>query len=449
MLRNAKLAYLSDKAGKTRVVYILNWWCQEALRPLHDAMMEWLKEQPEDGTFDQRKASKTVQGWTAEGRKLWSYDLTAATDRWPKAHQRYVVEAFAGTKWAVLWEAILSIAPFSKPHGEEVVYEVGQPMGAYASWPSLAMTHHLLIRYLADQAGVPRDYVVLGDDVVIANDILAGEYVKALTDLGVTISEAKSVISPDHGPSCAEFAKRLFCNGKDLTPISIELFKEILIDHQWWKVMDLIKEINERSGSGNLITTEESILVTTPIRRVLDLLPKKEKERLLVLLGDLHNPWLPKWDDRGECGEHTKLRNPWEGVPKFVYLPLLREIVLRKLTNDCDSLMELNRALEKVTGNELSGYGLNSVNHPIKGVLTQLKDGIWSHILTIENGEAPKDFVTFTMDAEMVKTALTSGKDYRDYLRSKDRRQRIVLTTSYKTYKAYMDIVHGRSEYGL
>jgi hypothetical protein len=151
----AKLAYLSDKAGKTRVVYIMNYWMQSLLKPLHDAMFEWLRRQPQDGTWDQRKQIDRIRSWTKEGKPLWSFDLTAATDRWPKCHQKVVVQRFAGDNWAELWDFCMSISPYSKPHNHMVSYSVGQPMGAYASWAALAMTHHMLIRSIADALESP------------------------------------------------------------------------------------------------------------------------------------------------------------------------------------------------------------------------------------------------------------------------------------------------------
>lgn len=77
----AKLAFLADKAGKTRVVYILNYWMQSSLLPLHNVLMEELRKRPEDGTYRQQVACDTVKSWTKEGKALWSFDLTAATDR--------------------------------------------------------------------------------------------------------------------------------------------------------------------------------------------------------------------------------------------------------------------------------------------------------------------------------------------------------------------------------
>lgn len=93
---NAKLVFLPDKGGKTRIVYILSWWFQELLFPLHQRMMSWLRSQPQDATYDQRGAAIKIQELTRAGKPVWSFDLTAATDRWPAWHQALAIRGLFG-----------------------------------------------------------------------------------------------------------------------------------------------------------------------------------------------------------------------------------------------------------------------------------------------------------------------------------------------------------------
>lgn len=97
-------------------------------------------------------------------------------------------------------------------------------MGAYASWSALAMTHHMLIRYAAYALSIKDPlYVVLGDDVAIANKAVAAKYLEYVKILGLTISKGKSVIPENHihGKTIgAEFAKRVIVDGDELTPMS-------------------------------------------------------------------------------------------------------------------------------------------------------------------------------------------------------------------------------------
>lgn len=65
------------------------------------------------------------------------------------------------------------------------------------------------------------DYAVLGDDIVIANGKVAREYVSIMSELGVGIGLAKSLISRKGG---LEFAKRFYVGSKDCSPVA---FKEL------------------------------------------------------------------------------------------------------------------------------------------------------------------------------------------------------------------------------
>jgi hypothetical protein len=66
-----------------------------------------------------------------------------------------------------------------------------------------------------------KDYAVLGDDIVIANGLVAREYVRLMAELGVGIGLAKSLISRKGG---LEFAKRFFVASGDASPVA---FKEL------------------------------------------------------------------------------------------------------------------------------------------------------------------------------------------------------------------------------
>jgi hypothetical protein len=79
-------------------------------------------------------------------------------------------------------------------------------MGAYSSFSMLALTHHVIVRKAAHATNLNdfEDYCILGDDIVIANDDVASNYLKLMETLGVSINLSKSVISKD----IAEFAKK-------------------------------------------------------------------------------------------------------------------------------------------------------------------------------------------------------------------------------------------------
>lgn len=220
-----RLALLTEAAGKIRVVALMDCWSQWALRPLHDWIFGVLKEIPQDGTFDQLRPIKVLLKKVQPGTTIYSYDLSAATDRIPVEIQRLLLAQIFGHDFSVAWNNLLVGRPYVIPKRVArecgvprfLRYAVGQPMGAYSSWGMLALIHHAMVQYSAHRAGIGgwfALYAVLGDDVVIANDRVARKYRALCRLLGVTIGLEKSLVATGR---TLEFAKRLFFRGTDVS----------------------------------------------------------------------------------------------------------------------------------------------------------------------------------------------------------------------------------------
>jgi hypothetical protein len=84
------------------------------------------------------------------------------------------------------------------------------------------MLNHTLVRLSAYRCGIEHfeNYLVLGDDVVIARKEVALEYKLLLERIGVSISEPKSAILRD-GLNGLEFASRIFSEEKDYSPVPL------------------------------------------------------------------------------------------------------------------------------------------------------------------------------------------------------------------------------------
>jgi len=82
-LRTSRLVGLSEGAGKTRVIALGDLMSQAALKPFHDLIMERLRMLVTDGTWDQNHVIQRVKDMTLSHAPLFSFDLTAATDRFP------------------------------------------------------------------------------------------------------------------------------------------------------------------------------------------------------------------------------------------------------------------------------------------------------------------------------------------------------------------------------
>lgn len=176
-----------------------------------------LKGIPQDCTFNQNKFTERKGGLGLHSHNYNSLDLKNCTDRLPILLQKEVIAFLLDSEekansWAYLMVGIGFATPDRK---STVVYSVGQPMGAYSSFTTMALTHHLIIRYSARLVGKPNftDYWVLGDDVVIMDDDVATSYKRIISSLGVEISLEKSLVSRD----TFEFAKRLFHQGNEVS----------------------------------------------------------------------------------------------------------------------------------------------------------------------------------------------------------------------------------------
>lgn len=225
-----RISVIADKECKNRPIAIFDYWSQTSLVPLHDALFRVLRKLPTDSTHNQDSITQVLDSHYST---FHSIDLTAATDRFPVSLQESILSLFIGVEKANAWRNIMS-QPLQTPSGRTISYEVGQPMGAYSSWATFTLCHHLIIQFsayviLGIRDAWWTDYRVLGDDVVIFNNEVAEHYRQVLQVLGVTTSEAKTHVSKD----TFEFAKRWFTNGYEVSPFPINAVIEARSDpHQ-------------------------------------------------------------------------------------------------------------------------------------------------------------------------------------------------------------------------
>jgi hypothetical protein len=257
-----RLHALYEPAGKVRVVAIVDYWTQAVLKPVHDWMFKILKLIPTDATFDQEGA---VKEFASKGHKeIFSLDLKNATDTIPMNLYIKLFEPIFGSTLVNLWKALLVDRDYLKPaelrsEKEECLYKTrlhsltegrtswqaawklplktdqvvryttGQPMGALSSWSSLAMVHHLLVQFSAYTVRFEEkwfmDYLVLGDDVVIADRPVAERYQLILASFDITVGLAKSYISAD---GMFNFANQSYVGTENISPISLR--EEVGID---------------------------------------------------------------------------------------------------------------------------------------------------------------------------------------------------------------------------
>jgi len=95
---SAKLVAIPAPEGKTRIIAQLDYWSQEALKPLHDYVMKLLRRIPNDLTYRQSRGPSVMT--RQPGHSFWSIDLKSATDRFPIMTQFTVLETMFGTDFA-------------------------------------------------------------------------------------------------------------------------------------------------------------------------------------------------------------------------------------------------------------------------------------------------------------------------------------------------------------
>jgi hypothetical protein len=267
-----KVAFISEKGGKTRPVAMVDFWSQQVLKTFHqDIVKQMIKLMGvTDSTMDQSTAFKRAMS-ESRGKKTFSYDLKSATDRFPFKLQKAVFQSFYGKKFADSWE-ILMLRPFYVSElKSEIKWARGQPLGSYSSWPIFTLTHHLIIRFAAKDHSFS-EYQVLGDDVIIWNEKVATAYKDLLTELDVEISLGKSLVSLDINHTFGEFAKRIFLNGEEISPISPYVLEQCSSLYGW---PNLLEHVCERWGLPDRLS---ELLA-------LEIFPAKGRRLLSILLG--------------------------------------------------------------------------------------------------------------------------------------------------------------------
>lgn len=86
-----------DQAGKARVVAMTNWWIQCLFEPIHRSIFDGLKGIAQvDGTFNQEGCLSEFIRRTPSDKTIYSFDLSAATDRLPLELQKDIMSIWLG-----------------------------------------------------------------------------------------------------------------------------------------------------------------------------------------------------------------------------------------------------------------------------------------------------------------------------------------------------------------
>jgi hypothetical protein len=233
-LKLGKLITFAEWGGKTRTVAAVDYWTQIILTPLHETLYEALRALETDTTFDQRAGAEKVRQWTEDPKsELYSFDLTAATDRLPRILQSRILNKLLGLEGiGEAWANILALREYHSENGNAYTYSCGLPMGSKSNWAMLAFTHHLIVMRAAEIAKVSnfRGYRICGDDIVINSTKVAKEYRMLMEYYGLSINEQKSILHLEKHTPAAEFCKRIFVGGVEYTCLPTKLISKTVMN---------------------------------------------------------------------------------------------------------------------------------------------------------------------------------------------------------------------------
>lgn len=322
-----RLYAIPEPAGKVRVVAICDYFTQVALHPVHKYLFELLGRIPTDATFDQEGA---VQSFAAKGYKdIYSYDLKSATDLIPWQLYEPLMKPLLGSEKTKLWLSLLRDRDFVIHLGKgknkvekRVRYTRGQPMGAYSSWAGLALVHHALVQYAARLAGYTNwfhDYLVLGDDIVIASTEVGQKYLSICEKYGITVGLAKSLESHK---GLMNFASQTVIGNENISPISL---REELSSNSWSRRIEYASRMDRRWGDkrGDGVASLRRILTYAQWQTLQSQLQGREwKHSLGFVLFFLQHPFV-KGCDIGKVVSWLGLLSPeLKTLPKALHLEL-------------------------------------------------------------------------------------------------------------------------------
>lgn len=292
--KTSRLSIKREGGGKTRVFAMVDYWTQCLLNPLHTQLAKILATIPRDCTFNQGRGVPDLKSWS-NCENNYSFDLSSATDRFPLELQKQLLGKLTSQEYADSWANLMVDRDFIY-RGKPYRWSVGQPLGAYSSWPMFALTHHLVVLRAAKVANCEPIYYLLGDDIVIHGHELAKAYKEIIATLGVDINFSKTLIG-----SPIEFAKRLFHKGVEISPAPVRMIQAFtrdpllireglnqIISRGSIKFPDcalrLNKLITEFSGITGVSRDKVEILLTSPLG-----------EGPLAYLGGFTSEGTPKW----------------------------------------------------------------------------------------------------------------------------------------------------------
>lgn len=206
-MTHGRISVIQEGGAKARVVAMPNAWLQFYCMPYHNYLMRVIRLLESGAwtglghTWGMSCATMQTVGVSMalaaleQRRFCAAVDLSSATDRFPLKLQQRTCSILGIYEFGKALEDLRG--PWWGLEGStrtKWYYEVGQPMGLYGSFPLFHLTHYLLLNSLAMSLHLEPNgshFAVLGDDVLVFNEELRSEYLRALKALQVPVSQHK------------------------------------------------------------------------------------------------------------------------------------------------------------------------------------------------------------------------------------------------------------------
>jgi hypothetical protein len=230
-----RISFLQEPGYKLRAIANPLPIFQILLDPLKRVLLDVLKLIPNDFTHDQDSGVVFIQSMIKDDKKLSSVDLSDATNHLPLDDQLNVLRYLFGNKVADI-ELFKDVSKsgwvVDSPSGQEIIHwETGQPLGLGPSFPSFALYHHFVMRYVISMVDndpdilssfilglMSRDgkskisrlsYAIVGDDIVMDSKY-TDVYIRVIEKLECKISLDKCLFNTNS----AEFCSRIITSDK-------------------------------------------------------------------------------------------------------------------------------------------------------------------------------------------------------------------------------------------
>jgi len=301
-----RLASIPDKANKSRVIAICDFWTQCIFNSVEKIVVKITMQLFRKNCcfYSHSSGWDDIQSQTKEVKeRLVSLDATSWTDNLPASLQFIVMKALFGQKLANAWKTLVVDCPwFVRPKTPPIFYGKGQGMGTKGSFAIAQLTDLIFLEFSLSEL-YPDDplpyFMKVGDDLVIEDPKMLMH--ERYNEIGVPINLSKSKFKTPLG-TFTEFVSRNSWNNSDYSIISPGLVSKFLRNDHYGPTLyhhvverkpnisfvdlfEMKKRFMEMNSNLSIQKLEDRIKTVIKLTTVIDLVAGSR------MIPDLDEPW--------------------------------------------------------------------------------------------------------------------------------------------------------------